>query len=75
MERVGSASGVLVAMEPGQSDEDKAAAYRAEITPLLDRVVEVVARAKKEGLIIGFNIAADQYGRPKVQTIDITKPL
>jgi hypothetical protein len=72
---IGSASGVLQVLEPGQSDADKAAAYRAEIIPLLERVVEVVARAKKDGLTIGFNISPDQYGRPKVQAIDIVKPL
>ena len=51
---IGSASGVLQVLEPGQSDADKAAAYRAEIIPLLERVVEVVARAKKDGLTIGI---------------------
>ena len=75
MERIGSASGIVSVLEPGQSDADKAAAYRAEITPLLERVVEVVARAKKDGLNIGFNISPDQYGRPKIQTIDVVKPL
>ena len=75
MERIGSASGIVSVLEPGQSDADKAAAYRNELKPLLDQVCAIFNRGRAEGLIINFSIAGDQYGRSKVMAIDIVKPL
>jgi hypothetical protein len=57
------------------SDVDKAARARAEITPLLEKICEILNRAKADGLIVSFNCSPDQYGRYKIVDIGIVKPL
>ena len=65
----------LVTLVAGQSDVDLAAEIRAEMRPLLDRVVEVQNRASRAGLQIGFQLARDQFGRSFFQSVDVFKPL
>jgi hypothetical protein len=65
----------LVTLVAGQSDVDLAAEIRAEMRPLLDRVVEVQNRASRAGLQVGFQLARDQFGRSFVQSVDVFKPL
>ncbi len=62
-------------VETLRTEAQKAADYRAEIMPILDQACEIISRARKEGLIIGFNISPDQYGRSRVAEITIVKPL
>lgn len=59
-----------------KSDAELAAEYRRRIGPIMDQVREIVGEARsKHGLIIGFNIGPDQFGRIKVLALDITKSL
>ena len=53
----------------------RAEAYREECRPLLEELAQIIQRARADGLIIGFNVAPDQYGRMKVGEISVTKPL
>ncbi len=60
---------------PPFTDQQKADAYRAEIMPHLNAACAVIDRAKKDGLIFGFNLSDDQYGRRTVQGLTVVKPL
>lgn len=64
-----------VSLVPGKTDKERADDYRARLTPLLEQAAAIVGEARQAGFIIGFNISPDQFGRVKVQTIDVTKPL
>jgi hypothetical protein len=70
-----SADSNIASLVPGKTDAEKAAKIRADITPILEQVCAVVGAARAEGMIVSFNIAPDQFGRVKVQALDITKPL
>lgn len=64
-----------ISLVPSKTDAEKAAGYRAELMPLFDQLCVVLNRAKADGLIINFNVGADQYGRIKLQATDVLKPL
>lgn len=64
-----------VTLVPGKTDAEKASQIRADLLPILEQVCAVVGKARGEGMIVSFNIAPDQFGRVKVQALDITKPL
>jgi hypothetical protein len=59
----------------GTSDQEKADAYRAETLAILKQFCAIRDRAKRDGLVIAFNVADDQYGRASVQHISIVRPL
>lgn len=58
-----------------KSDADLAKAYRDEMRAALGPVCDILQRARNDGLVIGWNISPDQYGRINVPNIDVTKPL
>lgn len=60
---------------PGKTDAERAADIRAKLTPILEQAAAIVGEARREGLIITFNISPDQFGRSRIQALDITKPL
>lgn len=62
-------------VEPLRTESVKAQEIRAAITPLLDDLCEIINQARREGLIVGFQIGMDQYGRSRPQDISIVKPL
>lgn len=65
-----------IELVPGKTDAEKAAAYRAEMLPVLKQVCDIIQRARFDGLIIGWdNIGIDQFGRTVVPPINVTKPL
>ncbi len=68
-------SAEIVSINPAKTDPEKAAQIRAMLTPVLEQVCAIVGDARANGLIVSFNIAPDQFGRVKVQALDITKPL
>ena len=45
------------------------------LAPLLDQVCDIFGRARKDGIILNFNISADQYGRMRVNEVSAVKPL
>ena len=60
----------------GKSDMERAAGYRAEIAPMLTQLAEIMSRAGKDGLIIGWGpFTADQFGRFAPPVVTVTKPL
>ena len=58
-----------------KKDSEKAADYRDRLRPLLEQTCSIITEARREGLIIGFNLSADQFGIQRVGMIDVTKPL
>lgn len=61
---------------PLRTDAYVAQELRDELTPLLDRVCEILAKAKASGLQVAFNIQPDSFGRRfRVVEISIVKPL
>lgn len=65
-----------VTLVPGKTDTDKAAAYRAEMQPVLEQVCDIIQRARQDGLVVGWDsIGMDQFGRTIVPRINVTKPL
>lgn len=64
----------LVTFPAGTTDAEKAESYRKEVRALLDQVCVLRDRARKDGLLIGFNIGWDQYGRSATD-VSVVKPL
>ena len=58
-----------------QTDADKAADLRAKLRPILEQACEIIAAARRDGLIITFNLSPDQYGVTRVMALDVVKPL
>ena len=67
--------GDIATLVPCKSDADLAAQYRAELAPLLDQVCDIFGRARKDGIVLDFNIGADQYGRMRVNEVSAVKLL
>ena len=57
------------------TDAQKAAAYRIELAAHLALVCNVLNRARKDDLVVSFQIGPDQYGQSSVQNIGVVKPL
>lgn len=64
-----------VALNPRPTDKELADRYRAELGPALDQVADIFSRAKSDGLIISFSIAADARGRSHVSMLTVVKEL
>lgn len=58
---------------PIMADRELAAQYRDELARSLQPVLEVLDRAKAQGLILGFNIQPDVIGRNAVQQITVAR--
>lgn len=58
-----------------KTDAETAAEIRAGLRPLLEQVANIMADARRRGLNVGWAISFDQYGRPQITSIDVTKPL
>lgn len=58
-----------------KSDEQHAADLRERARPVLESLVKIMDDARRLGLQMDFAIARDQFGRPAVQGVSITKPL
>jgi hypothetical protein len=57
------------------SDAERAAELRNELRPHLDTVCEIITKARREGLMVSFNMTADQFGIMRPGNIDVTRPL
>lgn len=64
-----------VQLVPDKSDADMASDLRSKLMPILVQASAVVQEGRDKGFIISFNISPDQFGRVRVQTVDIVKPL
>lgn len=65
----------LASINPTKTDAEKAEAYRKEMGEVLKPVCDVLERSRKDGLIVGWNLAPDEFGRYRAPFISITKPL
>jgi len=63
------------AVEPIRTDAMRAADIRAELSPLFDQVCDVLNRAKRDGLVVNFQMGADAYGRYRLQDLTVVRPL
>ena len=61
--------------QPVVTDAVLAQAIRDEITPLLEQICTICTKARKDGLTVGFNLGFDEYGRQRITSLNITKPL
>lgn len=59
----------------GKTDAETAAEFRSALRPLLEQIAAIMADARRKGMNVGWAIAFDQYGRPQITSIDVTKPL
>jgi hypothetical protein len=58
------------------TDANLARLARTEISPLLDQLAIVMNKYRSQhGLILGFSIQLDQFGRHRPSHIDVTRPL
>jgi hypothetical protein len=60
---------------PEPSDADKAKYYRDQLRPLLQACADILNDAGHSGIVIGFNVPRDQFGRHVVGEITVTRPL
>lgn len=65
----------LRSIRPQPTDAQKAEDYRARLKPVLEQAASLITEARREGLIIGFNLMPDQFGIQRVGEISVTKPL
>jgi hypothetical protein len=65
----------LRTIEGTKSDADKAKEYKAELRTRLEEVCAILNRANADGLVLGFNITRDGFGRNVIGALDATKPL
>lgn len=64
----------LVRMEGRRSDEEIARDLRARLVAALKPVGELMEEAKRSGLVLSFQMVADQYGH-SLPMVSIAKPL
>ena len=55
------------------TDAQKAAEYRARLTPIMEQAIAIMSEAKAEGLIVSFSINGDQYGRSVLSPIGVIR--
>lgn len=64
-----------ITLVPGKSDQQKADEYRDEIRAALTSVCEIMGRARRDGLVVTFNLGLDGFGRDQIANLQISKPL
>lgn len=57
------------------TDANLAMQARAEIMPVLERLAEIQNKYISHGLVVGWSIQRDQYGRNRPSSIDVLRPL
>lgn len=57
------------------TDEEKAVKIRAELRPVLEEACDIITRARREGINVGFNLGPDQFGIQRVMALDLFKAI
>lgn len=57
------------------SDKERAEQLRGQLRPLLEQACEIISDARRDGLVVTFNLGPDQYGNQRVSALDILRPL
>lgn len=65
----------VIALAPGKSDRQLAEEYRVQLQVVAAPLIDLLNKAKGDGLSIGFNFAPDNYGRVVMKDINVVKPL
>ena len=55
------------------TDAQKAAEYRARLTPIMEQAIAIMNEAKAEGLIVSFSVNGDQWGRFVLSPIGVIR--
>lgn len=66
---------VVSLVTTSKSDEERAAEYKAALRAHAEGICAVMTAAKKDGIMIGWEIGWDAAGRAFVQSINSMKPL
>jgi hypothetical protein len=66
---------VVSLVTTSKSDEQRAAEHKAALRVHAEKVCEVVTAAKRDGIMIGWEMGWDPAGRAFVQAINTMKPL
>lgn len=65
----------VVTLVTTKSDEERAAEYKAQMRAAADKVCEIVTAAKRDGILISWQMSWDAAGRAFVSSVDSMKPL
>ncbi len=65
----------LSVVDTGKPDAVVAKELRDRATPLLEQVCELMNDARRQGLTLNFQLGTDGFGRSRVASLDIVKPL
>lgn len=65
----------VISIPSRDEDEATAAKLRGEMKPHLDSLAEILNRAVRSGLDVGFSIPRDQNGRFFVGAVVVSRPL
>jgi hypothetical protein len=60
---------------PGLTDAELAADLRRRTEAALAPVMEIMNEASRHGLVLGWGINRDQFGRNRIEQITVFKPL
>ena len=64
-----------ITLVPTKSDKDLADEYRQRLREAFRPILDIMDEASKNGLLVGFNIARDPFGKAIIQEIQVNKPL
>lgn len=65
----------VVKLEPTVSDKERADAFKARLRAALAPVIVIMQEANDLGLILGWNIGRNQFGRQDILDIMVHRPL
>lgn len=66
----------LVSIPGGKmTDEERGAMIRAELRPVLEQACDIITKARRDGINIGFNLGPDQFGVQRITSLDLFKAI
>jgi len=65
----------VVALVTTKSDDERAAALKAALRVHAEKLCEVITTARRDGILLSWQLGWDAAGRAFVQSIDAMKPL
>lgn len=64
-----------VKLVTGPTDVERASDLKARSSKPLEELCRIMDDARKDGLVLNFNIATDNFGRHTVGSLTVVKPL
>jgi hypothetical protein len=65
----------VTSIDVGPTDADRATDLKRRAEAALAPVVEIMNEAARHGLVLGWAINRDQFGRNRIEQITVLKPL